>query len=448
MAYKVSIPSRRRISGIRASRARRLLAIAEIRSAIIPLSGLLGMRVTNQAGGDIGILLDIVVRWSTEMDYPPVTGLIVRVGGRRAFVEVEKVAEFDRHRVTLRTAKLDLRDFSKRHGEVLLAKDVLDHQLVDTEGIQVIRAAELYLAHALGKLRLVGVEVGVNALFRRVAPRMVRSRANPMRVIDWSDVAAFYETSGEMKLRAARANGGIRRLRPAELADLLEDLDRRERSGLIEALGVEAVADALEEMEPEQLETLIRTTSPTMAADLVAKMEPDEAADALRDLDEDERDELLELLEPGIAADLKELISYPEDSAGGVMTSAILEVEERRSICEVIDELREMADHCADLDGVVVLDEAGEFLGDVPLFDLLIAADPSMPVGALLGDVETVTVEPLDDIAAVAQSLISTRRSSVVVIKNGQPIGRILADDLVDALLPERQKGRFPRLLS
>ncbi|MDA8262311.1 MAG: CBS domain-containing protein [Actinomycetota bacterium] len=448
MAYKVPIVPRKAISGIRASRARRLTTIAEIRSSIIPLSGLIGIRVTNQAGAEIGALEDLVVRWAAEIDYPPVTGLVVKVGGRRAFVEAEKVEVFQRNRVVLKSAKLDLRDFKKRNGEVLLAKEVLDHQLVDVEGIQVIRAAELYLAHALGRLRLVGVEVGVNALVRRLAPRRVRADARPVRVIDWSDVAAFDETSGSVKLRNSRASGGIRRLRPAELADLLEDLGRHERSGLIEALGVEAVADALEEMDAEPLESLIRSTEPEVAADLVASMEPDEAAEALRDLEEGEREELLDLLEPDLAAELKELISYEEDSAGGVMTTVILEASEQTPISAVVKQLAEMSRHASDLDGVAVVDHEGIFVGDVSIFDLLVAPDPDASIGSLVAEAEAVAVAPEDDLESVAESLITTRRSSVVVARDGRPVGRILADDLVDAFLPQRQRGKFPRLLS
>ncbi|CAG4919001.1 MULTISPECIES: CBS domain-containing protein [Acidithrix] len=448
MAYKVQIPSPVRISRIRVSRARRILAISEIRAAIMPLSGLLGITVRNQSGGDIGVLVDIVARWSPEIDYPPITGLIVRVGRQRTFVDIDKVEIFETKSIALRSSKVDLRDFSKRNNEVLLMEEILDHQLVDVEGIQVIRASELYLANALGKLRLVGVEVGVNALFRRMAPQRIRARANPIRVIDWSDVAAFDETSGEMKLRAARANGGIKRLRPAELADLLEDLGRRERSGLIEALGVEAIADALEEMDAEQIESFIRNTEPDIAADLVANMEPDEAVDVLRDLDEDERDELLDLLEPDVAADLKELISYDEKTAGGIMTSLVLEVHEAATISEVIDQLRDLSDHGGDLDGVVVFDEDGNFCADVSIFELLMVSNRNDQIATLVRESKCVTVDPNDDLDAIAEALIETRRSSVVVVEEGKTLGRILADDLVDAILPDRSKGRFPRLLS
>ncbi len=448
MPYKVSITPPTRISRIRASRARRILAISEIRSAIIPLSGLIGIRVSNQAGGDIGILSDIVVRWSAEIDYPPLTGLVVRVGRRRAFVSIEKIDVFEKHRISLNSARVDLRDFKKRNGEVLLGKDILDHQLVDIEGIQVIRASELYIAKALGKLRLVGVEVGTNALVRRLGPRVFRAQANPIKVIDWSDVAAFDESSGTMKLRAARANGGIKRLRPAELADLLEDLDRQERSGLIDALGVEAVADALEEMEPEQLESFIRATEPEIAAGLVANMEPDEAADVLRDLDEGERDRLLDLLDPHVAADLKELISFPKDSAGGIMTSILVEVQEDRPIHEVIEELRSLSDHRTDLDGVVVIDNDGHFQGDISVFDILVSLEQNHSIGSLLGESKQVFVGPLEGLEQIAERLIETRRSSVVVVKDSTAIGRILADDIIDAIVPTRQRGRFPRLLS
>ena len=115
----------------------------------------------------------------TAQTYPPVTGLVVRVGRRPAFVDATAVERLEHAQVVLRSARLDLRDFSRRPGEVMLGRDVLDHQLVDVDDKQVIRAADLYLAPVLGRVRLVGVDVSNASLLRRLGPPEVAQPPDP-----------------------------------------------------------------------------------------------------------------------------------------------------------------------------------------------------------------------------------------------------------------------------
>src|SRR6202034_2515294 len=100
----------------------------------------------------------VAAGWNSTQPSPPVTGLIVRIGRRRAWLPVDAVEEVTRERVRLRTARLDLRDVARRPGEVELARDVIDHQLVDTDGARVIRASDLYVARVAGVVQLVGVD--------------------------------------------------------------------------------------------------------------------------------------------------------------------------------------------------------------------------------------------------------------------------------------------------
>src|SRR5580700_5737795 len=270
----------------RRRRTRRILASEGVFDSIVSLAGIIGRPVTNQTGQEIGRLDDVVARWADGQTYPPVSGLVIRVGRRLAFVPASAIDRIGHAEVILRSARLDLRDVIRRSGEVLLAKDVLDHQLVDVEGVQVIRAADLYLAEVIGRIRLVGADVSNATLLRRLGPRRWRPRPTPDRVIDWAAIQTFAESTGEAQaatqVRLKTTNEGLHRLRPGELADLLEDLRRDERRELLSALGPDEAADALEEMEPDDLEQLLRETDPVEAARMVAAMEPDEAADALR----------------------------------------------------------------------------------------------------------------------------------------------------------------------
>jgi CBS domain-containing protein len=414
------------------------------------LVGLVGQPVRNQAGQEIGRLVDVLARWSDGQTYPPVSGLVVRVGRRLTWVDASAIATIEQRQVLLRSARLDLTEFNRREGEVMLGRDVLDHQMVDVDGVQVIRAADLYLAEAIGRVRLVGVDVSARTLLRRLGPRRRLTKPTPGRVIDWAAIQPFGETeSGAPEVRLRTTNEGLHRLRPGELADLLEDLRRDERRELLSALSPDEAADALEEMEPDELASLLREADSATASRLLASMEPDEAAEALRDLPVEHRRDLLGRMPIETAARLGALLGYAEDTAGGFMTTTIVSAGIEETVSAVVDRLVEARDHDADIDAVAVVDSRGRLVADLPLLDLLIALrqHQGTQVGSLIGDEDPVTVSPDTPADEVAKQLVGARRLSLVVVEDERPIGRILADDVLDALVPTGGRFRFPRLL-
>jgi len=411
---------------------------------VVSLVGVAGAPLVNQAGAEIGVIVDFVAKWDGAESYPPVTGMIVRVGRRRAWVPGTLVADLTETGARLRSSRLDLREFERRSGEVLLSRDVLDHQLVDVDGRQVIRAADLYLAKiAPDDMRLVGVDVSPKTLLRRLGPRRFRRRPTPDQVIDWAAIQPFGGSVSQVALRTSHE--GLHRLRPGELADLLEDLGRPARQELLAQLEPETAADAMEEMDPEELETLIRETPPEQAAALVAEMEPDEAADALRDLASEEREELLEFMEDDQRQTLEDLLEFDEERAGGFMTTFLVTAALTDLVDDVRARLTEAVEHGSDVDAVVVLDDEGHLIDDVGLFAVATAAG-SATMGELVHDEPPMTVAPEAEVKEVAERLTESRRSSVLVTKDDRVLGRILADDVVDALLPG-QRRHFPRLL-
>ncbi|MGZ6977965.1 MAG: magnesium transporter MgtE N-terminal domain-containing protein [Acidimicrobiia bacterium] len=416
-------------------------------------AGLVGRPVRDRTGAEVGRLLDVVVRWRGE-PYPPITGLVVRVARRRVFVPIDHVEEISTERVTLRSVRLDLRDFERRPGEVVLNGDVVDHQLVDVDGVRVIRAADLYLARVGDEYRLVGVDVGFQTLLRRLGPPRWRRRPTPDRVIDWAAIQPFgtggpegspIGPPGQMRLHTP--NQALRRLRPGELADLLEELGRDERQELLAQLETETAADALEEMEADEISALLRESTTEQAASLLAEMEPDEAVDALRDLEGDEAAELLAAMPDEKADRLRALLLYREGSAGGVMTTNLVLVRPDQTVGQVRRILRSQAEHQADVDAVIIVDDTGRLIHDIGLFELLVASKDDSVID-VAGPPEPVTVSPDAPLDEVVKRFIDSRGSSVLVIDDDErPVGRILADDLVDALVPDRGKVRFLRLL-
>jgi CBS domain-containing protein/sporulation protein YlmC with PRC-barrel domain len=447
MADSRSVPS---VSALRAryeQRVERLTTLRQVRSELVSMAGLIGRPVINQAGQQIGHVADVVVRWDSNKAYPPVTGLIVRIGRRRAWLPVEAVEEFGRERIGLRTARLDLRDVARRPGEVELSRDVIDHQLVDTDGARVIRASDLYLARVAGVVQLVGVDVGYSSLLRRLGPARFRSRPTPDKVIDWAGITSFGAQRGPGGTLQA-AEHGLQRLRPGELADLLEDLDRAGRRDLLSRLTPQQAADALEEMQDEELVRLLRESDTAGAAELLSRMEPDEAADGLRDLDPGEQGKLLAAMPAEAREAVAPLLGYAERSAGGIMTTVLVTATPAETIMQVRDRLRANREHDEDLAGIIVLGDEGQLLDDVSMTELFLA-DPEATVEDLIGPPWPVTVTPDAGLDEVAERLAETRHSWVVVVdEEERPLGRILADDVLDMLVPDRPRFRFPRRLS
>ncbi len=337
-------------------RSRRLELAREIRESLVSLAGLLGRPVRHHGDEVIGRVTDVVVRWDTDEPYPPLSGVVVKVAARRAFVPASAVASVSQQEVVLATARLDLRDFAAREGETALASEVLDHQLVDIDGARVVRAADLYLATVGEGVRLVGVDVGFASLLRRLGPARWRTRPTPEAVIDWASVQSFGPAAGAGGARLARHRGELNTLRPAELADLLEDLGRRERQELLELVNPDTAADALEEMDASELRQLLAETDTARAARLLARMEPDEAAEALRDVGQEERAALVAELPPEAAARLAPVLGFRADSAGGAMTTILFLAHPEDTVADVRRRLAGHTEHVVDLDAITVVD--------------------------------------------------------------------------------------------
>lgn len=406
---------------------------------LISVAGLVGRPVLNQSGSEIGSVRDVVVRWDDSL-YPAVTGLVVRVGRRASFLHASSVARIDRDGVALRSAQLDLRDFERRAGEITLGRDVLDHQLIDVDGVRIVRASDLYLASFAGMYRLVGVDVGFNSLARRLGPARWRALPTPTRVIDWATIQPIAKP-GE-PVRIGRTRQALHRLRPAELAELVEKLGATQGQAFVAALDRDVAADVLEEMNVGQVDELLNEMARERAADLIAAMAPDEAAEALREMDDDDREAMMQQLAPEVRTSLSRLLAYEEGTAGSVMTTTMVVVASTATVDDVIAALAQRTEDRTEIDGVLVVDDDGALVDDLSLYELLVAPR-SATLASLVAAPFPATVHEADDLDDVLSVFIDSRGTSVVVTDDAmRPVGRILADDVIDALVADRRLAR------
>src|SRR5829696_727678 len=146
------------------------------------LSQVLGRPIREVEGEGVATLKDVIVRLGE--DHPPVTGLVARYRRRDFFLPRARVASIDSGGVRLNSDILDLRPFARREGEVLLARDVLDKQLIDVDGKRVVRVNDVQLIEAGGEFRVTGADVSLQGLWRRLMPAGFVGSGRPVEVID------------------------------------------------------------------------------------------------------------------------------------------------------------------------------------------------------------------------------------------------------------------------
>ncbi|HTS15175.1 MAG TPA: CBS domain-containing protein [Candidatus Sulfotelmatobacter sp.] len=414
------------------------------------LSQVVGRPVRDPQGESIGKVADLIVAIGDR--YPPVTGLVVATDRRRIFLPWSDVAAFDVGGATLNTDRIDITKFRQRPNELLLNADLQDKQIVDLDGRKVVRVNDLRLDELEGTLHLVAVDVGAAGLLRRLGVEgpyrtVARNLRLPLpeRYIDWEDVDPVETSIASIRLRVPHA--GLRELHPADLASIIDQLAPRDRAGVLASLDDEAAADAIEEMEPDTQVEVLEDLLPERAADILEEMSPDDAADLIADLSDAARDEILPLMERDDAAEMAELLGYPEDSAGGMMTTEFVAVRDDLTAEQTIQRLRELEPDAETIYYIYVVDEAGRLVGVVSLRDLIVAA-PDTLVRTFMYP-EPVAVRVLADQDEVAQVVARYNLLAVPVVDDvGHLEGIVTIDDAIDTVLPSGWKHRLPRLFS
>jgi magnesium transporter len=234
-------------------------------------------------------------------------------------------------------------------------------------------------------------------------------------------------------------------LHPADLAEIISDLSQPESARLLDSLDVGLVADTLEEVEPDFQASLVETMPDEKVADVLEEMAPDEAADLLAELPHGRSQEILRLMKGDEAAEVRHLLSYPEDSAGGIMTTDYFTVRPGLTSQEVISLLREQASPDETINYIYVINPEDRLIGVFSLQDLVLAA-PKTPVAEFMHP-KYVSVLPLESQDKVAQLISKYNLSAIPVIDEQAHLkGIVTADDALDKILPTKWKKRLPRL--
>ncbi len=409
-------------------------------------SQIIGRPVVDAKGTILGRLRDLIASGGS---YPAVKALVVEgMNHQRFAVAWEQVEDLQGSSVRLGVTKRYIVLYETELGDVLLSEQVLDRQLTDVEGHKVGRVNDIQLGKTNSHYRVLAIDPSTRGLLRRLgierAISLVGIRPED-HLIPWEKLQPVQDPAPSLQIRVPRTT--IPRLHPSDLADIVDQLSVRESSSLIEAMDDETAADTLEEVSSRRQVQILREMESSRAADILEEMGPDEAADVLADMPAKKAAELLSLMEEEESQEVRELLAYPEDSAGGIMTTEYISLPESLAIGEALEQFRERAQAVDNVYYVYVVDrpEVERLIGTISLRELIIAS-PDRTLAELV-DRSPITVRLNDSQETVAKVIAKYNLLAVPVVDDENRLqGIVTVDDAMDILLPAAWRRRLPRM--
>lgn len=386
----------------------------------------------------VGRIADLYV--DTTFERPKVIALKLRGGVTLDISSIDIVK--DGAQYVFFCNSLRDKDVTKSEKTISLVESMLDKQIVDLDGHKVVRVNDLRLAVVSTGIFLIAVDVGLEGLLRRLGvAKQLKAllkplhKSMPSRLILWDDVQTVEAEQNGLKL-ASQAEK-IAMLHPSDVADIIEDLDKDAQTSMFSALDEEKAADVLEEMEPEAQANMIDSLSIAKAADVLEKMPSDEVADIFDVLDERVVEELLTEMDKETSDEVRELMEYPENSVGSLMSTDFVTVNEDMTVSEAFALLREEKPEMDTVFYLYVVSESGRLTGTVSLRDLSVA-DPSTKLEDIM-DEDFQTVHDDDKMGELTDVISKYSLPAVAVVDDDRVLrGIVIVSDVLYHMLHRR----------
>ncbi len=400
------------------------------------ISRVIGLPLVDAAGDQVGRVKDVVFHLRTGNLAPRVRGLLVELFARqRIFVPMIRVHDITPNHVAI-LGQVDTRRFLKRDAELLVDADLFDRTVPRETPTKIYDVSMVQVRNREWELRSVALRS------RDRVSRFGFGGRSTTEVVDWSEVPDLVLAKGRT---AAHFVAEFSDMKAADVAKELHDLDPERLEEVLEALDDETLAEALEELPSNEQVELISTLDTERAADILGEMDPDDAADLIADLPVDVAEDLLQRMEPEDASDVRRLMTYEESTAGGMMTPEPIILDTDATVALALA-------HCRDesltpaLASMVFITRppletpSGRYVGAAHIQQLLRSA-PTLLVATML-DTNLEPLRPSSPLAEVSR-FFATYNLVVapVVNEQGQLVGAVTVDDVLDHMLPDDWRG-------
>lgn len=412
------------------------------------LSELLHRTVYDARNEPVGKCADVYV--NAGEGFPAVVAIGVLRNGQEFLISALDLVRMDSKGLALGGRLRDLTVYEPLGSEIGLAHKVLDKQIIDINGRRVVRVNDLQFAYTAGRYRLVAVDATPGGLARRVGlegpiSRILKTagKRGSGGSIPWDQIDPTAIGPSGVPLKVGRND--LAKMHPADLADIVEQLDIEAGDYVLSTLDTDVAAETLQEIEPERQASALESIEPERAADILEAMDPDEAADVLGDISPSRAADLLSRMDQQDAEDVRELLAYPEDSAGGIMTTEFISIQVNLTVEETIERLRELSPDAETIYYLYVTDPEEHLLGVISLRDLIVARPQTRVAEFMVSPViHVLAIDSKEEVAAVLAkyNLLAVPVTDAV----GKMLGIVTVDDAIESVIPAAWKRRLPRV--
>lgn len=411
------------------------------------LSKVLYKKIYDEFNEPIGKLCDIYV--TTEDGLPRAIGYMVKKDGEIINCEFKRISFFeDDDKIKIKGE--GIREIILQRYSYLLSKHLLDRQIVDIDGKKLVRVNDLRMAEIAGEYRVVAVDSGVLALGRRLGIESLVKKFYKMRskkpsdsLIVWDNVESLEMVNDNLKLSVTYKK--LSKLHPADLADILEDMDINYRKKVFEGLDRDLAADTLEEIEPEIQADILENLSQSKRDELLDNMPNDEIADILEEVDAETAEDILLSMEREDAEEVRSLMKYDDETAGSIMNKDFIAFNINITVEETIELLRETNPDDEVSHYIYITDEQERLEGVVSLKTLLLSKPQEKLKDIMLEDM--VTIKDNEEIEEAIELCVKYDLLSLPVIDGEQKLcGVVIMSDIVEDILVPTWRKRFKKV--
>ncbi|HSW62973.1 MAG TPA: CBS domain-containing protein [Dissulfurispiraceae bacterium] len=408
------------------------------------LSEVLKKPVFDPKGEIVGRVHDALVVKGDPL--PKIAAVILHQRKQLLILRWEQINLFSKRVISTYLNEGELPSYELQETDLLASRDILDKQIVDVNGVKIVRANDIKLEGYEGEAVLIAVDVGMRGILRRLgiergSESLLKTFNSdiPYNLIAWTYMQPLSPQLNAIALTVSRQM--VSDLHPADLAEIISQVPQKEGAALFENLDIETAADALSELEPDKQAEMIKSIEPEKAADIIEEMNPDDAADVLSDLPTEVAKEILEHIEKEDAEDIQELLHHEEDTAGGLMNNLFIAYPPNITAREALERFRKDAEEVEPVYYVFVVDQLEKLVGVLSLREMILA-DPDK----LLADIMQTklrTVTPETDEMVVAELISKYDLVAVPVVdSDGVCAGVITVDDIIDVIMPREGKRK------
>lgn len=403
------------------------------------LSELIGASVYDASGAQAGRVRELAI--VPQQDGNVVAAVVLKTKQGMRLMAPKEIVNINGG-IKTRAKSSELTDFAGSEGMLMLSRDLLDQQIIDTNGRKVVRVNDVELSGEETEpfvLKVSGVDIGARGAARRLLKGLVpRAALNAFlnklstKLIPW-DYVDLIETDPARRVKLKISGDKLATLHPADLADIIEELAPAEREALFQTLDEDVAAEALEEIDPKLQVSILSSLDTEHAADIVEEMDPDAAADLLSELPEEHSEEILTEMEPAERQEVEQLMEFEEDTAAGRMTTDYMAMLPTAKVAYAIEMMRHFDGPLESMSTIYLVDKDEKLVGSVPLAKLVLA-NPATSLSEL-GEGGHISCHPDADEREVAELFDKYNLLTLPVVDDdGVLTGVITADDVISLL--------------